>query len=142
MKLSSRQQRALQSICDTFAPPENGWPSASELGIPAAIRGHRPSQRIRSGGPDRPLELAAGVAVCNIFTQHLTGSAWGFPHGLPKHIRINQIRVLQAWSCTCTLIVPTEPKPALTGQISRGFGRDETNKRLTAKPQHEGLQRR
>src|SRR5260370_7335611 len=37
MKLSSRQQRALQSICDTFAPPENGWPSASELGIPAAI---------------------------------------------------------------------------------------------------------
>ena len=37
MKLSSRQQRVLQSICDTFAPAENGWPSASELGIPAAI---------------------------------------------------------------------------------------------------------
>src|SRR5712691_4257116 len=37
MKLSSRQQRALLSICDTFAPAENGWPSASELGIPEAI---------------------------------------------------------------------------------------------------------
>src|ERR1700731_4432473 len=37
MKLSSRQQRVLQSICDTFAPAENDWPSASELGIPAAI---------------------------------------------------------------------------------------------------------
>jgi choline dehydrogenase-like flavoprotein len=37
MKLSSRQQRVLHSICDTFAPAENGWPSASELGIPEAI---------------------------------------------------------------------------------------------------------
>src|SRR5579864_9271604 len=37
MKLSPRQQRVLHSICDTFAPAENGWPSASELGIPEAI---------------------------------------------------------------------------------------------------------
>src|SRR5260370_5827508 len=37
MKLSLRQQRALQSICATCAPAENGWPPASELGIPAAI---------------------------------------------------------------------------------------------------------
>src|SRR5216684_118420 len=37
MKLTPRQQHALQSICDTFAPSADGWPSASDLGIPAAI---------------------------------------------------------------------------------------------------------
>lgn len=37
MKLTPRQQRSLQSICDTFAPSSEGWPSASELGIPGAI---------------------------------------------------------------------------------------------------------
>jgi hypothetical protein len=38
MNLTSRQQRALESICDTFAPPSADWPSASEVGIPEAIR--------------------------------------------------------------------------------------------------------
>jgi long-chain-alcohol oxidase len=37
MNLSPRQQRALRSICETFAPAGNGWPSADDLGIPAAI---------------------------------------------------------------------------------------------------------
>jgi choline dehydrogenase-like flavoprotein len=37
MKLSSRQLRALESICDTFAPPAAGWPSASLLGVPSAL---------------------------------------------------------------------------------------------------------
>ena len=37
MKLTSRQQHALQLICDTFAPAADGWPSASELGVPQAI---------------------------------------------------------------------------------------------------------
>jgi choline dehydrogenase-like flavoprotein len=37
MHLTSRQQHALQSICDAFAPAADGWPSASELGVPAAI---------------------------------------------------------------------------------------------------------
>src|SRR6202035_4571065 len=37
MRLSPHQQRVLHSICDTFAPAENGWPSASELGVPEAI---------------------------------------------------------------------------------------------------------
>ena len=37
MKLTARQQRSLQSICDTFAPAADGWPSASELGVPEAI---------------------------------------------------------------------------------------------------------
>ena len=37
MNLSARQRRVLQSICDTFAPAAEGWPSASGLGIPDAI---------------------------------------------------------------------------------------------------------
>jgi long-chain-alcohol oxidase len=37
MKLSAKQRRALASICDTFAPARDGWPSASELGVPDAI---------------------------------------------------------------------------------------------------------
>src|ERR1700756_5725099 len=37
MKLSPRQLHALSSICDTFAPAENGWPSACDLKIPEAI---------------------------------------------------------------------------------------------------------
>lgn len=37
MNLSPRQQRALHAICETFAPGGGGWPSAVEMGIPAAI---------------------------------------------------------------------------------------------------------
>lgn len=37
MELSTRQWRALESICDTFAPGGNGMPSASELGVPKAL---------------------------------------------------------------------------------------------------------
>ena len=37
MKLTTSQQSTLRSICDTFAPRANGWPSACDLEIPAAI---------------------------------------------------------------------------------------------------------
>jgi long-chain-alcohol oxidase len=37
MKLSARQGRALESICNTFAPACDGWPSGSEVGVPEAI---------------------------------------------------------------------------------------------------------
>jgi long-chain-alcohol oxidase len=37
MILTARQQRALQSICDTFAPAADGWPSANELDIAGAL---------------------------------------------------------------------------------------------------------
>jgi long-chain-alcohol oxidase len=37
VELSSRQWRALEAICDTFAPGENGMPSASEVGVPKAL---------------------------------------------------------------------------------------------------------
>jgi long-chain-alcohol oxidase len=37
MNLSPRQLRALHSICETFASAADGWPSAVEIGIPAAI---------------------------------------------------------------------------------------------------------
>jgi Gluconate 2-dehydrogenase subunit 3 len=37
MQLTPSQHHALQSICDTFAPQHDGWPSASQLGVPEAI---------------------------------------------------------------------------------------------------------
>jgi long-chain-alcohol oxidase len=37
MKLSAQQHAVLTAICDTFAPRAEGWPSASDLGIPGAI---------------------------------------------------------------------------------------------------------
>ncbi len=39
MNLTSRQQHALVSICDTFLPAFDEWPSASDLNIPSAIAG-------------------------------------------------------------------------------------------------------
>jgi choline dehydrogenase-like flavoprotein len=37
MELSPRQWRALEAICDTFAPGTNGAPSASQAGVPQVL---------------------------------------------------------------------------------------------------------
>jgi long-chain-alcohol oxidase len=37
MRLSRSQRRALEAICDTFAPALDGRPSATELGVPDAL---------------------------------------------------------------------------------------------------------
>jgi choline dehydrogenase-like flavoprotein len=37
VELSDRQRRALDAICDTFAPGGNGMPSASVMGVPKAL---------------------------------------------------------------------------------------------------------
>lgn len=37
VKLRTRQRRALEAICDTFAPGGDGLPSATELGVPQAL---------------------------------------------------------------------------------------------------------
>jgi len=37
MRLSRRQQLALEAICDTFCPPANGIPGAGELGVADAV---------------------------------------------------------------------------------------------------------
>ena len=37
MDLTLRQKRALESICDTFLPRAEAWPSALDLGVPEAI---------------------------------------------------------------------------------------------------------
>jgi long-chain-alcohol oxidase len=37
--LSRRAHRALDAICDTFAPAQDGLPSATALGVPAAVLG-------------------------------------------------------------------------------------------------------
>ena len=37
VKLRTRQRRALEAICDTFAPGGDGLPSATEMGVPQAL---------------------------------------------------------------------------------------------------------
>src|SRR5204863_3332826 len=37
VELTARQRRALEAICDTFLPRQDGLPSATELGVPQAI---------------------------------------------------------------------------------------------------------
>ena len=37
MELNQKQRRALESICDTFAPGANGTPSASAMGVPRVL---------------------------------------------------------------------------------------------------------
>ena len=39
MKLTPRQRRSLDAICDTFCPSEDGLPSATEMGVPDAVLG-------------------------------------------------------------------------------------------------------
>ncbi|HLK02889.1 MAG TPA: gluconate 2-dehydrogenase subunit 3 family protein, partial [Candidatus Acidoferrum sp.] len=37
MQLTLRQKHALESICETFLPASEGWPSAIEMGVPEAL---------------------------------------------------------------------------------------------------------
>jgi long-chain-alcohol oxidase len=92
MDLSSRQQRALQSICDTFAPPSAGWPSASELGIPAVI------EKALDLNP-RANERAQFVQLLDLWDSHLhsllTVRRWTAFSSLSLERRI---RVLLSWA--------------------------------------------
>jgi long-chain-alcohol oxidase len=92
MNLTSRQQRALQSICDTFAPPSADWPSASEVGIPAAIR------TALDLNP-RPGERAQFLELLSLWDSHLhsllTVGRWASFSSLPLETRI---RVLLSWA--------------------------------------------
>jgi len=92
MNLSPRQQRALQSICDTFAPPNADWPSASELGIPAAIA------EALDLNP-RPGERAQFLQLLDLWDSHLhsllTVGRWPAFFSLPLETRI---RVLLSWA--------------------------------------------
>jgi long-chain-alcohol oxidase len=50
LTISSQARAALDAICDTFAPGENGLPSATELGVPEAVLfavGEDPSEAAR-----------------------------------------------------------------------------------------------
>src|SRR5271155_2234052 len=92
MNLSPRQQRALQSICDTFAPPADHWPSASEMGIPAAIA-QALDLNPRSG------ERAQFLQLLDLWDSHLhsllTVRRWAGFSSLPLETRI---RVLLSWA--------------------------------------------
>jgi long-chain-alcohol oxidase len=92
MNLTPRQQRALRSICDTFAPASSGWPSASELGIPAAIA-KALDLNPRSG------ERAQFLQLLDVWDSHLhsllTARRWSAFSTLPLETRI---RVLLSWA--------------------------------------------
>jgi len=94
MNLTPHQRRALQSICDTFAPPSPsaGWPSASELGIPAAIA-KALDLNPRSG------ERAQFLQLLDLWDSHLhsllTVRQWAVFSSLPLETRI---RVLLSWA--------------------------------------------
>ncbi len=92
MKLTPRQQRALQSICDTFAPASADWPSASELGIPAAI-GNSLDLNPRSG------ERAQFLQLLDLWDSHLhsllTVRRWAPFSALTPEARI---RILLSWA--------------------------------------------
>jgi long-chain-alcohol oxidase len=92
MDLSSRQQRALQSICDTFAPASAGWPSAFDLGIPDAIA------KALDLNP-RPGERAQFLKLLDIWDSRLhsllTVGRWAGFSSLPLESRI---RVLLSWA--------------------------------------------
>jgi long-chain-alcohol oxidase len=92
MNLSPRQQRALHSICDTFAPPSADWPSASELGIPEAIA-NALDLNPRSG------ERAQFLQLLDLWDSHLhsllTIGRWDAFSSFPLETRV---RVLLSWA--------------------------------------------
>ena len=92
MDLSPRQQRALQSICDTFAPASDDWPSAAELGIPNAIA------KALDLNP-RSDERARFLQLLDLWDSHLhsllTVRRWTAFSSLPLETRN---RVLLSWA--------------------------------------------
>ncbi len=92
MNFTPRQQHALHSICDTFAPASAGWPSASELGIPVAIA------KALEFNPRRG-ERAQFLQLLDLWDSHLhsllTARRWTAFSMLPLEARI---RVLLSWA--------------------------------------------
>ena len=56
MKLTLAQMRALEAICETFAPAEDGWPSARQTGVAEAIAAALPDPAV-TGRPEQLLQL-------------------------------------------------------------------------------------
>jgi long-chain-alcohol oxidase len=92
MKLSPCQLRALESICDTFAPAADGWPSATELGLPQALASALDFNP-RSGGKRQFLQLL------DIWDSPLHGLAtvgrFASFSSLPQEVRT---RILLSWA--------------------------------------------
>src|SRR5277367_571806 len=53
MKLTAAQKRALEMICETFAPGEDGWPSAGAMGVADALEAALPDPALT--GRSEPL---------------------------------------------------------------------------------------
>jgi choline dehydrogenase-like flavoprotein len=92
MKLSAAQERALEAICDTFAPAEDGWPSAREMGVAAAIAAALPDPAVT--GRSEPLLQLLNIwnsRLHSLFTVQRTAPFLA----LPVEARI---RVLLSWA--------------------------------------------
>src|SRR6266404_5103779 len=92
MQLTPRQKHALESICETFFPSSEGWPSAVELGVPDALaEALEFNPRTRSGAQFLNL-----VDVCdaNLHAFLLAGEYENFSK-LEKDVRE---KVLRSWA--------------------------------------------
>ena len=82
----------MQSLCDTFAPAADGWPSASDLGIPAAIVNSL-SASPRANQRDEFLQLL-NLWDSRLHSLFTVGRLAGFS-SLPQDLRT---RVLLSWA--------------------------------------------
>jgi long-chain-alcohol oxidase len=92
IKLTTRQQNALREISDTFAPRQDGWPSASDCGVPEAL------ENALEFNP-RAADRAEFLQLLDLWDSRLhsfLAIAKLSPfHSLPPELKI---RVLQDWA--------------------------------------------
>ena len=71
-QLNRRSRRALESICDTFAPGGAGLPSATELGVPDALLGLvEPPDAVGGGRVLAQLARASASRRIKAFTRRM-----------------------------------------------------------------------
>jgi hypothetical protein len=92
IKLTVRQQNALREISDTFLPRQDGWPSASDCGVPRALAN---ALEFNPRATDR----AEFLQLLDLWDSRLHGflAIGKFSHfsSLPPELKI---RVLQDWA--------------------------------------------
>src|SRR3954454_20833006 len=79
LEISAKARKALDSICDTFVPGEDGLPSATELGVPEAVL------------------TALGSSPSTIAQQQFSGLLDGWDDGFPSLSPAKRESELLAW---------------------------------------------
>jgi long-chain-alcohol oxidase len=91
VELSSRQRAALEAICETFCPTDDGLPSSRELGVVDAIAA--------AIGAARPAEQRQLAALLNVWDTPVMGAVGG--GGLTRFSKMPREHrewVLQSWA--------------------------------------------